>query len=118
MARAACLATASEREGYGLVVVEAAARGTPSVVVSGSENATVELVREETNGAVAPNSAPESLAGALIRVIDAGSSLRTSTAEWFAANASSLQIDRSIELVLASYAQLTDGDSRRKGTNS
>ena len=39
MARAACLATASEREGYGLVVVEAAAHGTPSVIVAGAENA-------------------------------------------------------------------------------
>ena len=29
-ARAACVATASEREGYGLVVVEAAAKGTPA----------------------------------------------------------------------------------------
>ena len=37
---------ASEREGYGLVVVEAAARGTPSVVVAGAENAAVELVDE------------------------------------------------------------------------
>ena len=35
LAHASCMATASEREGYGLVVVEAAAHGTPSVIVGG-----------------------------------------------------------------------------------
>ncbi len=45
IARAACVATASEREGYGLVIVEAAAHGTPSVIVAGPENASVELRR-------------------------------------------------------------------------
>ena len=34
--RALCLVLPSRREGYGLVVVEAAARGTPSVVVAGA----------------------------------------------------------------------------------
>ena len=57
-AHAACVATASEREGYGLVVVEAAARGTPSVVVAGPENAAVELVADGVNGAVAEGSTP------------------------------------------------------------
>ena len=50
LSRAAMLATASEREGYGLVVVEAAARGTPSVVVAGPENGAAELVAEGTTG--------------------------------------------------------------------
>ena len=58
LARAACLATASEREGYGLVVVEAAARGTPSVVVEGPENAATELVTDGVNGAIAPTAEP------------------------------------------------------------
>ena len=42
--RALCLLLPSQREGYGLVVVEAAARGTPSVVVAGEDNAAVELI--------------------------------------------------------------------------
>ena len=37
--RALCLALPSKREGYGLVVVEAAAHGVPSVVVRGPDNA-------------------------------------------------------------------------------
>ena len=36
----------SRREGYGLVVVEAAARGVPSVVVADPDNAATELVQE------------------------------------------------------------------------
>ena len=72
VASASCLATASEREGLGLVVVEAAARGTPSVVVSGPENAATELVAEGINGAIAESAEPEELADAILRVVDGG----------------------------------------------
>jgi glycosyltransferase involved in cell wall biosynthesis len=105
MARAACLATASEREGYGLVVVEAAARGTPSVVVAGPENAAADLVEDGRNGAVAPSASPDDLAAALLRVIEAGPELRASTARWFADNAAMLRIERSLELIERAYAQ-------------
>src|SRR2546421_9167923 len=81
LARAACLATASEREGYGLVVVEAAARGTPSVVVDGPENAATELVADGINGAIAPSPEPHDLAAAILRVVEAGTALRASTAQ-------------------------------------
>jgi glycosyltransferase involved in cell wall biosynthesis len=104
MAGAACLATASEREGYGLVVVEAAARGTPSVVVAGPENAAADLVEEGVNGSVAPSAAPDALADALVRTVAAGPALRRSTARWFADNAAMLRIDGSLELIERSYA--------------
>src|SRR6266540_3724108 len=103
--RAACVATASEREGYGLVDVEAAARGTPSVVVAGPENAATELVREGMNGAVARDASPEELAGALLRVVDGGPSLRSSTSRGFAENADMLSLQGSLEVVLRSYAE-------------
>ena len=106
IARAACLVTASEREGYGLVVVEAAAHGTPSVVVAGPENAATELVQDGVNGVVSPDASPESLARAMARVIAAGPSLRESTAEWFAENARTLTIDGSLDLVVEGYAQV------------
>ncbi|HEY4621663.1 MAG TPA: glycosyltransferase [Gaiellaceae bacterium] len=109
MARSACVATASEREGYGLVVVEAAALGTPSVVVAGPENAATELVREGVNGAVAESSAPDRIAAALTRVVDAGPTLRTSTARWFADNRSQLEIERSLDLVLEGYERQSVG---------
>ena len=106
IARAACLVTASEREGYGLVVVEAAAQGTPSVVVDGAENAATELVQAGVNGAVAPSASPEDLANAIERVVEAGPSLRESTAGWFAENAQTLRIERSLELVIEGYARV------------
>jgi glycosyltransferase involved in cell wall biosynthesis len=104
LARAACLATASEREGYGLVVVEAAAHGTPSVVVAGPENAATELVEEGRNGAVAASIAPAELAGAILRVLDAGDGLRETTTQWFAERSAALGIERSLEVVEAAYA--------------
>ncbi len=103
LARAACLATASEREGYGLVVVEAAARGTPSVVVAGPENAAAELVTEGVNGAVASSPSPEDLGHAILRVVEAGQALRRSTAQWMAGNAATLSLERSLALVLDAY---------------
>jgi glycosyltransferase involved in cell wall biosynthesis len=104
LARAGTLVTASEREGYGLVVVEAAARGTPSVVVAGPENAATELVSEGVNGTIAENAGPEELSAAILRVLAGGTALRSSTARWFEDNADRLTLDRSLEVVLAEYA--------------
>jgi glycosyltransferase involved in cell wall biosynthesis len=106
VSRAACLATASEREGYGLVVAEAAARGTPSVIVAGPENAALELVMEGVNGAVSPTSRATEIAAAILRVMDAGAALRESTERWFSKNASRLLIDNSVEQVIDAYAGL------------
>lgn len=103
LSRAACVATASEREGYGLVVVEAAAHGTPAVIVAGEENAATELVIDGVNGAVAPTATPPDIGGALLRVIEGGAALRATTERWFVENADRLLIERSLELVLASY---------------
>lgn len=112
LARAACLATASEREGYGLIVVEAAARGTPSVVVAGPENAATELVADGVNGAVATSAEPDDLAAAILRVLDGGSRLRASTAAWFEENAPRLTLDRSLELVVEEYDRAASGERR------
>jgi glycosyltransferase involved in cell wall biosynthesis len=105
IAQAACLVTASEREGYGLVVVEAAAHGTPSVVVAGPENAALELVEDGVNGVVSADASPDALARAITRVVETGSPLRESTARWFAANAPRLLIDGSLDLVVDGYAR-------------
>lgn len=103
-ARASCVATASEREGYGLIIVEAAARGTPSVVVAGPDNASVELIQDGVNGTVAPEPTPESLGRSIVAVVDGGEGLRESTLRWFVDNASGLRLERSLDLVMRSYA--------------
>jgi len=102
--RALCMVLPSRREGHGLIVVEAAAAGTPSVVVHGPDNAATELVSEDFNGVVAPSASAEDLAAAILRVHQGGPELRARTADWFERNASRLSMSSSLERVLATYA--------------
>jgi glycosyltransferase involved in cell wall biosynthesis len=104
MRRAMCMLLTSRREGYGLVVVEAAARATPSVVLAGEDNAATELIDEGVNGTIAHSSDPQAVADAIVRVHEAGVALRESTAGWFAENAQALSLESSLRKVLESYA--------------
>jgi glycosyltransferase involved in cell wall biosynthesis len=104
MRHALCMLAPSRREGYGMVVVEAAARATPSVVVAGEDNAASELIEEGVNGTIAERSDAESLAEAIVRVHEAGFAMRQSTARWYAQNAELLSLERSLQIVLAAYA--------------
>jgi glycosyltransferase involved in cell wall biosynthesis len=101
--RAMCLLLPSRREGYGMVVVEAAARGTPSIVVAGEDNAATELIEEGINGTIAQGSEPQAVAEAIWRIHEAGPALRESTATWFAQNAERLSLESSLATVLAGY---------------
>jgi glycosyltransferase involved in cell wall biosynthesis len=101
--RALCMLLPSRREGYGMVVVEAAARGTPSVVVAGEDNAATELIEEGVNGTIAASADPQALADAIVRVHAGGMALRERTAGWFAQNAERLSLDSSLRTVLACY---------------
>jgi glycosyltransferase involved in cell wall biosynthesis len=104
MGRAMCMLVTSRREGYGLVVVEAAAHGTPSVVVAGEDNAATELIVEGVNGTIAQRSDPQAVADAIVDVHAAGFELRRSTAAWFAENAAVLSLESSLQTVLSAYA--------------
>jgi glycosyltransferase involved in cell wall biosynthesis len=108
MSRALCLLLPSRREGYGLVVIEAAAYGTPSVVVDGPDNAAVELIVPGENGFIAPSASPEDLATAILRVHAAGQDLRRSTAAWFTGNAHRLSLAHSLDVVLNAYGHLSE----------
>jgi glycosyltransferase involved in cell wall biosynthesis len=103
IADALCMVLPSRREGYGMVVVEAAARGVPSVVVADPDNAATELVDEGENGFVAASADPDELAAAILRVRAAGPELRASTAAWFARNAERLSLEASLDTVAAAY---------------
>ena len=100
---ALCLVLPSRREGYGMVVIEAAARGVPSVVVAGPDNAAVELVEDGVNGFVAPSAEPAALAEAIVKASEGGDELRRATADWFGRNARRLSLDSSLEKVVAAY---------------
>jgi glycosyltransferase involved in cell wall biosynthesis len=100
---ATCMVLPSRREGYGLVVVESAARGTPSVVVSDPDNAATELVDDGENGVLARSASPDDLAAAIVRVHRAGPEMRASTADWFERNARRLSLEESLGTVVAAY---------------
>jgi glycosyltransferase involved in cell wall biosynthesis len=103
IARASCLLHPSEREGYGMVVVEAASLGTPSILVEGSENAATELVEPGVNGFVARSADPADLAEAILRVVREGAALRESTMRWYERNREALSIEGSLTKVEAAY---------------
>jgi glycosyltransferase involved in cell wall biosynthesis len=105
MRRALCVLLPSEREGYGMVVVEASAHATPTVVVAAPDNAAVELVADGVNGVIADSADPETIADAIVRVHRAGPEMRESTAGWFAENAERLSLESSLRSVLQSYSR-------------
>jgi glycosyltransferase involved in cell wall biosynthesis len=104
LAGALCMVLPSRREGYGLIVVEAAARGVPSVVVADPDNAATELVDEGENGFIAASAEPHDIADAILRVRAAGAPLRASTAAWFERNHDRLSLTSSLDRVAAAYA--------------
>jgi glycosyltransferase involved in cell wall biosynthesis len=106
MRRALCMLLPSRREGYGMVVVEASAHATPSIVVDAEDNAATELVRDGVNGIVVASADPEAIADAIVLVHEAGTKMRESTAGWFAENAEELSLESSLRKVLASYVSL------------
>jgi glycosyltransferase involved in cell wall biosynthesis len=106
IAEASCLLHPSLREGYGLVIVEAASVGTPSIVVRGPENAASELIEDGVNGFVAASPEPEALARALIKVIHGGEALRASTLDWYERHRDELSIESSLAAVETSYSEL------------
>lgn len=105
LAQALCLLLPSRREGYGLVVVEAASHGTPSIVVAGTDNAAVELISEGDNGFVAASASADDLADGIIRVRDRGFDLRESTSRWFQRNGDWLSLSASLDVVSTAYRQ-------------
>ncbi len=111
LARALCMLLPSSREGYGMVVVEAAARGTPSIVVAADDNAAVELVQDGVNGVIVGEPTAEAIAEAIVRIHEAGPPLRERTARWFAENAQRLSLQSSLRTVLDVYA---GGDGPRR----
>jgi len=106
LGRALCLILPSRREGYGLVVVEAAARGTPSIVVQEPDNAATELIEPGRNGFIVGSASPAALADAICKAYEAGAALRESTAAWFQENARRLSLEASLAQVVQSYQKV------------
>jgi glycosyltransferase involved in cell wall biosynthesis len=106
MGRAACLLLPSTREGYGLVVIEAAAHGVPSVLVDAPDNASTEHIVPGVNGFVCADLSPQALADGIVAAWEGGPALREATADWFGAHAVELSLASSLKRVVAGYGEL------------
>lgn len=109
LAGAMCMILPSSREGYGLIVVEAAALGVPSIVVRGPDNASTELIVPGINGFITATADAPDLANAIVAVHQAGAGMRESTAAWYRDNAVRLSLSHSLERVVSSYAAPNPG---------
>ena len=94
---AACLLLPSLREGYGLIVIEAAAYGTPCVTIDAPDNAAKELVVDGVNGFVVEDWTPANLAEAVVEVVGRGPELRESTLAWHRDHWHELSVQSSVE---------------------
>jgi glycosyltransferase involved in cell wall biosynthesis len=106
LGNAACLLLPSMREGYGLIVIEAAAFGTPCVTIDSGDNAAKELIEPGVNGFVAADSTPPAVAAAVIEVIRRGRALRESTLRWCHDNWAELSIESSVRRVGEIYDEM------------
>lgn len=104
MSEALAICQPSEREGYGMIVVEAAAHGVPAIVVEGEDNAAVELVDAGENGLITAAS-PAALAAAILAVANDPVRWRTTSRAWYDANRVRLSLDHSLAVVAASIAE-------------
>jgi glycosyltransferase involved in cell wall biosynthesis len=107
VASARCVVSASSREGFGLLVLEAAAAGTPSVLVAGADNAAVELIEPGVNGIVAASATAAALAEAIIQVDRSGTALRGSTAAWYERNEERFSPVRAVDEIVDAYGAVT-----------
>ncbi|WP_374977443.1 glycosyltransferase family 4 protein [Microbacterium trichothecenolyticum] len=110
MGGAACLVNPSRREGYGLVVVEAAASGTPVVLVDDPGNAATELITPGENGYIAHSTSPEDLSSAILAAIRGGDALRARARGWYETAVHTRTIEKTVGRIL----EVLDGDRRHR----
>lgn len=115
MSTASCVVNPSRREGYGLVVVEANAHGTPVVLVADEGNASTELIAEGVNGRVAPDASPAELGDTITKVVRAGRPLRDTTGDWYLEAISTRTIARTIDAILRYLKSASTSGSAGRG---
>ena len=100
--RAACVVVASRYEGFGNVIVEAMACGTP-VVATRCPSGPGEIIEDGTNGLLVPVDDARALAEAIVRVLDDGG-----LAETLRREGSARALDFSAERVAEAYCSFLE----------
>jgi len=103
---AACLLLPSLREGYGLIVIEAAAYGTPCVTIDAPDNAAKELIVNGVNGFVVADWTPANLAESVVEVVRRGAELRESALAWYRDHWKELSVQSSVDRLEQVYVDL------------
>lgn len=105
MLRASALVFPTTREGFGLVVLEAAAHGLPVVLVREEDNASVELVEAGAEGRVCESADPAAMAAAVSDLAaDPGSPSRAR--DWYEREAERYSVTGVAERIVALHAAL------------
>jgi len=104
LASALCVVQPSRREGYGMIVIEAAHRGVPTIVVAAPDNAATELISDGRNGFVVQSPDPILLASVIAECEKRGSHLRRSTSQWYVENEKAVSLAGSLTIVVEEYA--------------
>lgn len=100
MANAAALVNPSRREGYGLVVVESSAHGTPVILTADPGNAATELVEPGVNGRVAASASASDLGAAIVDVVRAGPRMRRTARTWYESAVRTRTVERTVDGIL------------------
>jgi glycosyltransferase involved in cell wall biosynthesis len=103
---AACVVLPSRREGYGLIVMEATAEGTPVITLRHPENAAALLVESDVNGWIVDSLDPQAWGDAIVHAVTRASVAKPAALEWARVHAASANVSSSADLVLATYARL------------
>jgi glycosyltransferase involved in cell wall biosynthesis len=106
LGHARCLLFPSQREGFGLAVLEAAAHGLPAVLVAGDDNAAVELIEPGENGLVVDEPDPAHMAAAVWELADNPETHRRARA-WFESAARRHSLERAVDELLALDVRLS-----------
>lgn len=104
MSSSAALVLPTEREGFGLVVLEAASHGLPCVLVEEEDNAAVELVEPGRNGAVCPDADPNRMAEAVLALV-ADPSIHDATRSWFEQHRGTYSVEHCADALRAVHAR-------------
>ena len=113
LAEASCVLLPSRREGYGLIVIEAAAEGTPVITLRHPDNAAVELISSE-NGWVVDTADPNDWSTAIRLAVSDSHASKERALVWAHRERVQDSLTWSADVIEREYERLRDRKSSRR----